>query len=304
MKTDREIIELLEWTGHLQYPFGKYVGTITADDIGLLSLTDPVVKEAIRSYQDLLVVSLEPLALRHHGRSVCCDGDCGIATRELFEQPRCGCPDYGPQVQPAVGTGSWKRCHSIGDFHAATVYVHESGMASWLKPKFDEVWKLTVAAYEALGLRWIRTDNRNANIDFSFVTGSRGWIGLAIVGSGQSCGSQIWCKYLASWRPSNVVREWAILVMHELGHNAGLYHTRGGVMNAGIIYGLPASWAGDPAESILKRYYGGQPIEPEPPVPPPPPPPPPGPEDEEYGSLKMFREGKWKDFDVLERAKV
>ncbi len=311
---NREIIELLDRTGHLRFPFGKknesilVVDPITTayevwvgDEIGLLSLTDPVVEKAIASYQDFMVVNLDLLAMEHHSRPCRCDGDCGPATRELMERPRCGCPDYGPDVRRAVGNGSWPRCHDIGEFHAATVYVHEGGMRSWLKSEFDEVWKLSVAAYEEIGLRWIRTDKKNANIDFSFVSSSRGWIGLAIVGQGQSCGSQIWCKYLATWKPSNITREWAVLVMHELGHNAGLYHTRGGVMNPGIIYGLPASWKGDPAESVLKRYYGGKPIDPIPPEPPPPIPP----DTEEHGILEWFRDNKSVGkYDVIPRATV
>lgn len=261
--TNREIIELLERTGHLEYPFGEkreLPGTSFAD----FGLDDSVLEKAIASYQDFMVQNLDPLVLHHHSRPFRASTGIGPATRQLMEQPRCGCPDYGPEVQPAVGTGSWKRCHDIGDFHAATVKVHESGMPSFLKPKFDEVWARNVAAYDDLGLHWIRTEKSSANIDFSFVSRSNGWIGLAIVGRGQSCGSQIWCRYLSRYQPSNVVREWATLVMHELGHNAGLQHTRGGVMNPGIINGLPASWKNDPAESILKRYYGGEPIKSDP----------------------------------------
>ena len=255
--TDRETIELLRWTGHLEYPFGlqQYIPDTPGE-----SFNSQIVEKAIASYQDFMVENLDPLALLHHSRPLRCDGHLGPATRELMKQDRCGCPDYGPDVEPAVGTGSWKHCHQIGDFHAATVHVNPEGMPSFLKPKFDEVWARNVAAYDELGLRWIRTEESGANIEFSFVPRSNGWIGLAIVGQGQSCGSGIWCKYLARYQPSNIVREWATLVMHELGHNAGLWHTRGGVMNPGIINGLPASWKNDPSESILKRYYGGEPI--------------------------------------------
>lgn len=260
--TNGEIIELLELTGHLKYPFGKQQSTPRHGEAGysLLEVGSAAVQNAIASYQDFMVQNLDPLALYHHSRPLRCDGDLGPATRQLMAAPRCGCPDYGPEVQPAVGTGSWKKCHDIGNFHAATVKVDPRGMPSFLKPKFDEVWARNVAAYEELGLRWIRTEGSDRNIDFSFVSSLRDWIGLAIVGQNQSCGSRIWCKYLARYRPSNIVREWATLVMHELGHNAGLMHTRGGVMNPGIINGLPASWKNDPAESILKRYYGGEPI--------------------------------------------
>lgn len=270
MMTDQEIIRLLFDTGHLNYPKGKgkVVFSYGETTLGTLRLNSMGVVDAIASYQDFMGQSLEPLSMAHHSRPAIVDGRIGPATRELLDMPRCGCPDYGhahdhygEPVQPAVGTGNWPRCHDIGDFHAATVYVDESGMPSFLKPVFDEVWKRTVAAYDEIGLRFIRVDDHDdANIDFSFVNRSNGWIGLAIVGRGQSCGSQIWCRYLAKYKPSNVVGSWTELVMHELGHNCGLNHSRGGIMNPSLITGLPASWDRDPSESILKRYYGGKPI--------------------------------------------
>ena len=267
-KQHTRILRLLRKTGHLKYPFGarqvvphelrkKEQDNVRLDDPDV----QPAIRSAIASYQDFMIQNLDPLCLEEHGRPAQCDGQIGPATMRMMELPRCGCRDYDPNVKPAVGKGNWPRCHDIGDFHAATVHVNEGGMPSFLKPVFDEVWQRTVAAYDEVGLRFIRVDDNGANIEFSFVRGSRGWIGLAIVGQGQSCGSQIWCKYLASYKPSNVVREWSTLVMHELGHNAGLQHSRGGVMNPSVIRGLPASWTGDPSLPILKRYFGGEPID-------------------------------------------
>ncbi len=301
MKTDREIVELLQRTGHLEFPFGKQQKLLD----GATVLDHPEVEKAIASYQDFMVQSLEPLALQHHSRPCQCDGVIGPATRELFEQPRCGCPDYGPKVQPAVGTGSWKRCHGIGDFHSATVYVDDRNMPSWLKPHFDAVWAQNVAAYDRLGLRWTRVnEKKGANITFSFETGRVGWIGLALVGSRQSCGSNIWCRYSTRYHPVNILEQWAGLVAHELGHNASLWHTRGGIMNPSINKGrLPLSWDGDPSESILKRFYGGEPIKPEPPPTPPVPPTPPG--AETYGILEWYQDGRLIGrYDVLPRAKA
>ncbi len=270
MKTDNEIIQLLFDTGHLIHPFGNKPIVVPANMLEL-PLTSTIVETAIDSFQEFNVLCLEPLCLKHHSRPARLRTGIGPATRELFDLPRCGCCDYGEKVQPATGTGSWKSCHEIGDFHAATVKIDESGMPSFLRPVFDEVWDRVVAAYEALGLRFIRTEDK-ANIDFSFESWSRGWIGLAIVGQGESCRSNIWCKYLSTYKPSNVVREWSTLIMHELGHNASLQHTRGGVMSPSIINGLKPTWKGDPSESILNRKYGGEPVTPEPPTPPVPPP--------------------------------
>ena len=266
--TDRDIIELLRDTGHLGHPFGEE----QVLPFGFaFTIDSPEVKKAVASFQEFNVLQLEPLSLEYHGRSARCDGDVWLASRRLFKMERCGCPDYGPGVQPATGDGSWKGCWGIGDFHAATVYVDDSGMPGFLKPLWDRVFAGAVAAYERIGLRWILTDDPDDyNTKISFTSRSRGWIGLAVVGQSQSCSSTIWAQFLSTYHPSNVLARWTELVMHELGHNAGLQHTRGGIMHPSIS-GSPLTWIGDPSETILKRYYGGEPIEPrpEPPIDPP-----------------------------------
>lgn len=280
--TDREIIELLTWTGHLEYPFGKRSGSLeghTRAGVLSLSLSDSVIEKAIASYQDFMMLDMERLCQKHHYRVAQADGVIGPATSELFEQDRCGCPDYGEpsdHYQPKVGTGNWQRCHGIGDFHAAKVHVDERLMPSFLKPVFDTVWKGTIGAYQEIGLQLIRVENKSgANIAASFVSGSRGWIGLAIVGYNKSCSSQIWCQYLARYRPSNIVGSWTELFLHEIGHNCGLQHTRGGIMNPSLITGLPPTWKGDVSRPTLARYYGGEPI-------------PTGPEADEYWITQTF----------------
>lgn len=259
MRKTIDIVQLLDRTGHLRRPFGKEQALATP--VEQLRLKDPEVIAAIASYQDFLSVPLEQLAQKTHGRAAYHDGDIGPATRALFDLPRCGHPDYGPDVMAAVGSGSWKRCHDVGDFHCAIVKVDKRNMPAFLQPMFDEAFARAAAAYAQIGLKFIRDDNAaNPNIDFSFVTSSDGWIGLAIVGQNQSCSSRIWCRYLATYRPQNILREWITLIMHELGHNAGLQHSRGGVMNPSIVVGLNGTWLGDVSHSILVRFYGGQPV--------------------------------------------
>lgn len=283
--TDYEIIELLRTTGHLGYPFGKKQDYAPPT----LGLRDPAVERAIASYQEFNVLQLDPLSLEHHSRAACCDGDVGPATRRLLAMQRCGCADYGPDVQAATGSGSWAGCHDIGDFHAATAYVDDKGMPGFLKPLWDRVWAGAVAAYEQIGLRWILVDGPDgANTKISFVSRSRGWIGLARVGQSQSCSSEIWAQFLATYHPSNVLDRWTELLMHELGHNAGLQHTRGGIMHPSIS-GAPLTWIGDPSETILKRYYGGEPIDPRPE-------PPPRPPDTAHGLISM---SDGREFDAI-----
>ena len=177
-------------------------------------------------------------------------------------QPRCGHPDYGPDVEAATGSGSWPNCHGIGDFHCAKVRVNPEGMPTFLKPVFDQVLNRVRAAYRDMGLSydWVGEESTFHNTSINFVPRSNGWIGLAIVGQRESCSSKIWARFLATYKPNNVLNEWTTLIMHELGHNAGLHHSRGGVMNPSIVQGLAPTWRGDPSESILANYYGGEPI--------------------------------------------
>lgn len=280
--TDEQIIQLLLDTGHLRYPFGspqelpRVSPSLPAASI---PITHPAIENAVRSYQDFMSECLDPLCITHHGRSAKHDGIMGPATRQLFELPRCGHPDYGKEIHPhdvkaAIGTGSWKGCHGVGDFHAATVFVDDKYMTPSWREDFDEIWNRSAAAYAEIGLRWTRTDDRKAaNTVLSFERGNKPYIGIAIVGHNQSCGSQIWLKLLASYNPANSVAMRTELTMHEEGHNAGLQHTRGGIMNPSIMRGLAPTWKGDPSESILRRLYGGKPVGvPDPPDPPQPPP--------------------------------
>ncbi|KKN88325.1 hypothetical protein LCGC14_0248870 [marine sediment metagenome] len=262
--TDREVIELLERTGHLRRPFGairQNVPRCDESDYDALTLDSDTVVYSILSYQDFMMERLDPLCLKHHSRPALLDGHVGPATRELFELPRCGYPDYGEEVQPAIGKGSWAGCHGIGDFHAATIYVDETNMSAFLKPIFQKVWDRSVAAYTDIGLQFTRTDDeKSANIHMSFELGRRPYIGLAQVGRNQPCkGDQIWCKFLASYQPAKLLEYWTRLNMHEWAHLASLRHTRGGIMNPSITPGL-ASWKDDPSEPILKGLYGGVPI--------------------------------------------
>lgn len=188
-----------------------------------------------------------------------------------------------------VANGNWPRCHNIGDAHCASVRVDESLMPAHVRRLFPQIITKVQKAYADIGLlfRFIAPDGRDylngeewnssINIKMSFVRSSSGWIGLAIVGQGQMCDDQIWCQYLASYQggttDADIITQWVTLIMHELGHNCGLSHSSGGVMNPSLITGLPGLWLiSDPSTPLLKRKFSGVPVAipggPKPPVPP------------------------------------
>lgn len=274
--TDIEIIRLLNSTGHLAQPFGKPQGFWPLPELDTLTLQVNEVREAIRSFQSLYAANLAPLIAKHHpdrsSPDVIVDGEIGPATAELLATPRCHCPDYAAaEVAEAFGNGNWRGCHGIGEFHCAKVKIVGSP-PSFLAPVWNEVWARVVAAYDEIGLRFELTTGSDYNTTVEFVRPNGGWIGLAIVGSGAlSCSSKIWAKFDNAFRPANVLSEWTTLIKHELGHNCGLQHSSGGVMNPYIVAGLPVSWKGDPSYSLLARRFGGQPIPRKDPVPPSPP---------------------------------
>ena len=263
--TDAQIIRLLNTTGHLRRPFGTPdQGPWPLADLDFLTLQVAEAKEAIKSYQSMYAAQLEPLIAKHHPQrqsaAIIVDGDVGPAMRELLSQPRCQCPDYMMGPQALQGTGNWKGCQNIGNFHAAIVRFTNQPPA-FLAPHFETVWSRVVQAYEELGLRFIRDDNSaRSNIDISFVKPDGGWIGLAIVGQNETCATRIWARFDNAYQPPNIVSEWTTLIKHELGHNCGLSHSSGGVMNSYIVAGLPISWKNDPSYPLLAKRYGGQPI--------------------------------------------
>lgn len=253
-----------------------------AHDHNVQSWNDMVLKTAMSQYQkmDANVAKYK----EESGGLLVSDGEIGPATMMAMSMPRCGCKDVD-DILPALGTGGWKNCHQADGFHKAIVYVNKNNQPSFLSTSvFKEILTNVQTSYAKMGLLFVFIDSDridiltgervegSVNIDFSFTIGN-GWIGLAIVGSNQSCSSRIWCRYHYRYSPSNIVREWTTLIKHELGHNTGLRHSSGGVMNPSIMRGLPTLWpTSDPSYSILKRWFGGDNVpNPEPPSPPVPP---------------------------------
>ena len=278
---EQEIINLLWQYGHFRNPAYKLGPSAEIDEAaiksGNLRLSDPEVREAMRSYQHLQKPVLDELTTLIHGRRAIVDGDFGPATEQLLLMPRCGAPDY-VQAEELLGTGRWGACKVdlYPSNNAITVSWDLSRCPPHVKPLFEQIWTRTVEAYAEVGLALIRTDgDPKANLTLSFTIPQQesgnlrgNWIGLAIVGwSGIRCSDSIWGLFDLNYNPANTLSEWTSLVKHEIGHNVGLQHSSGGVMNPSIVRGLPVSWKGDPSWSTLAKWYGGEPVVPKNPGP-------------------------------------
>lgn len=257
---------LIRWLwdlGHFRNP--EMPTDVIEDELGSLTLTSPQVKTAIRSYQSFMREDFDRLSIAEHGRIGVADGEVGPATAQLFSVDRCACPDFPEGTEPAMGRGSWPAgCTAeYPENHTFGIYWDYGRMPSYLNEVIEECKRLCYASYRDIGIVFFDTELQHANTTVTWERG-RGWIGLATVGQNQRCGSQIWAKFDTRYRPSRLTDQWARLLAHEFGHNMGLRHSRGGVMNPSISQGAYTEdeWRGDPSESILRRWFGGEPVPP------------------------------------------
>ena len=274
---------------------------VQADDLKKFDLKHPIVKAALRARSLSQVTDYAPTAVSAKaGGEPDFDGEMGPAMEQMLQAHRCPIPDHVPPpgvsftfddedlqkvvermqrdgAAPALGDGNWKGCWDVGPFHSASVRVNSNGLPGFLRSHFIAVLKRVRDAYAQLGLllHFINKESEHDmltgdpwegshyNIEFSFVGRSRGWIGLAVVGQGETCSTNIWCKYLSTYRPQNILSEWTTLVKHEIGHNCGMQHFSGrnNVMNPSLITGLPPEWSErDASTPWLKRRFGGEPV--------------------------------------------
>jgi hypothetical protein len=257
-----QFIQRLFDLGHFHNP--AHPTGVKAEDVAKLKITDAVVKTAIASYQEFFAVEFDRFAMEHHGRIGIADGEFGPATADLLAMERCGHPDYEMAVVEQAGSGSWPaNCRSdYPGVHTFSVQMNKATMPSYLAGVIEPAWNLVRQAYANMGILFLREDDNNkAN---TYVTWQRGagWIGLAIVPRSPRCGERIWAKFDNRYRPSQMLDQWARLFAHEFGHNMGMSHSRGGIMNPSITSGkfTPTAWRGDPSEPILRRYFGGVPV--------------------------------------------
>lgn len=260
--TPEKMIRRLYELGHFRNP--AHPTGVSESDLVNLSLHDQPVRTAIASYQEFMAADFDRLSAKHHGRKGIADGEPGPATADLLSVARCGCPDYD-DAEMATGRGSWDAgCHPDWPAnHTFTVQMNKSGMPSYLRDTIEPAWALVRKAYADMGIVFIREDDNPRANSLTTWTRGRGWIGLAIVPNNPGCGDRIWAKFDNRYRPRDLLNQWARLLAHEYGHNMGMRHSRGGIMNPSITSGpfTATAWRGDPSQSILERYFGGEPVD-------------------------------------------
>lgn len=289
------------------WKYGHYWGhspDVTLYDAISLDINHPLAQQAWESWRAADANYLGLLNAEHQ-RFDAIDATFGPATENLVRMKRCPLPDMAPpdgvefaglddwevyllenyrewaRREEATGSGSWPfpGC-ALGseDVHSIRVNLQRRDASQSWKDDLPFVTEAVTKAYAEMGLRllWVYDSadpDKESEINVSFASIPGGVIGWNEFPSRGTCKQTIRGKRDNDYRASAHMK--AMLEGHELGHGVGLQHISGRTswMNPTIL-NLDLSWRGDPHESTLTRYFGGQaiPVAPGPIDPPPPPP--------------------------------
>lgn len=301
------IRDRLEWLyrfGHAWNPAYPNLRNVDLGRVRLMNGEERDARDMIASWQSL-DANVAYLVTAFHGRELEPDGVIGPASSAVMEMRRCAMPDFppppearfsysDPEVQGAVESyqryAQWKQATGSGswpvgcdpqrtDVHSVVVGIDVSHASSSQQQIMDDVLRYVEETEAEIGqaVRHVRSGAVKPQHDVRFQSIAGSVIGFAYFPTPDTCNQTVTARIDNTFNARLPVL--AELLTHEYkGHSDGLSHTRGGIMNPSI--GSPtvrASWRGDPAEAIKRRYFGGEPLVPPTPPPPPPPPPQPGP---------------------------
>lgn len=255
MLSDSELIRR-EWDlGHFFSPEALKLELVEESDLSKLSIDDAVVKAATRSMQQFMSPVMDAITVKKGLQLTTYTGDVDEVTREMAMVPRCGEPDFlHPAKMKAIGSGSWPQpCQKTG------VKVHFDISRKPASINIETLKAAVFGAYAAVGLKMIEVVSANlANIQVYWTPLPGSTIGIAQFNN-QSCSNQVYCKLDTGY--TGYIRG---LLLHEMGHNCNLQHTRGGIMHPSIQPDPnPFGWnKDDPSYPVLVRFFGGEPVTP------------------------------------------
>lgn len=268
---EREAIGRLLHLGYQYHPAFPEAGNLadaSPQSVRKLTFKDDEVRAMVAGHQTFLSRDFNRYAGEAHGRAGYPDGVIGPATHAHIMQERCEVPDFFPPGETAeilkTGTGNWKGCWGTTDFHHCRDKVDPRLMPEHVKRVWPAIVRAAQEAYAAVGLFWDPSEEwTQFNTALYFVSKSSGWIGLASVMNGRTCtesGFNSYANYYGrgqsdAWN----TQHWAVLVLHEKGHNCGFQHTNGDIMNPSLRPGTKPTWIGDQLESSLRGKFGGVP---------------------------------------------
>lgn len=282
LNTLEQLQKLNHW-GYFKHPKHPELWNITQDDLPNLDFNHRYAKTALAEFQ-AFDSHFDDLAQLIHHRDIQPDGVMGPVSESMFETQRCDVPDWGPgsglhpwegeDVEMAIGNGNWSRCHGASDHHKAVAWI-AARLSSHLAAPYqgerviDAVLLGVRNLYGEMGLEWVWDWNQSTRGHQTVLEINRwpnSWLGLASVPQvGRSCSaSPLFARHQNYFRSGSsaatVIAWWIILIGHELGHNCGLGHSRGGIMNPTINLVTPATWKGDAFERIVRAMFSGNPV--------------------------------------------
>lgn len=96
--TDQEFIHLLWRWGHFRNPAKLAALNVSKADLGVLTMSDEPVVEAVQSYQEYHRQTLDVLCMSYNKSPLTEDGIVGAATSRSVQDRTCMCPDFAVSV--------------------------------------------------------------------------------------------------------------------------------------------------------------------------------------------------------------
>lgn len=189
------------------------------------------------------------------------DGIWGPETEKTLAVARCGHPDHQSAGRSTFG----QPCKDEG-----IRFSYDTRKARNLdREDLEKMRRWVVGSFRALGVPMVEVSRgESAEIEVYFYPLAGSTIGLAQL-TGGSCGRRLFCRLDPNYGSAGVVQN-AQLLLHEMGHNLGLEHTRSGVMSPTIErHSTFTGWrTSDPSHRTIAKWYGGNPLDPITPTPP------------------------------------